>query len=336
MNYINKFSYLIVPFALTYAACSESSDPMQEDPAVLEDSLERACDDSDLTRDCVELADNTLRIGREKKWGILESRREGNTLSLKLSATSRLREELKVGTRLVRWRRDRRPVMVSVQQMRWDNDNRVVLEIEKIGLKDAFRKGRIRTNFSLQKAADTAEQDGSISGVGSSSQPLFLGVADCSAEIANTMIAGANINVAISRCSFGFTPEINLIISWGGLLPDFVEFTGTGTLTAELEAIISASAAIGASGESKLLTLARIPVPVFPILTVGVDLFAGYDFGISGEVEVKADQLILEKTAELIIFYFFRILEKNKLFRIGGNMFNGRTKSKTLPLVTLH
>lgn len=259
-------------------ACSAGERQTPEVDAYVEE-FATECDLNDSAQECLEDGPDAVRLNREGDLGLISGELlEPGKVRLVVEPDSPLKDRIREGKILTRWRRGRVPLMHRVVSVVWDGDQ-VDLAVQKVNLRDAFRRGRIRRTFDYDTAASQ------VGGApNTAQQPLTLGPSDCSGTIFDgSPPTGGTLSVEITDCSFLFRPEIAVHLEWGTLLPTYFDFEARGSITSDFQVVVQASRELAYGGETKLVGLPDVPVPGFPIVTVGVDVFAGYSMFFSGD-----------------------------------------------------
>lgn len=262
------------------------------------------CDTLDESQNCLEPADNTIRIDDEVrlqfKGGDLDPAK--NIVRLEMMPGATLDPRFKVGAFIYRGRKDRKPLLHRIDELRVTGDV-VEMKVSRARPKDAFKRGRIRIRMPLgangpnggtRAQSRPLMRDGTL---GVTAQPLTIaaiGPQDCSGTVLDSAVtSGAvtgNVKLDFTKCKFVLTAWVDATLKWDSLVNlDKLEVTVGGSVDAALHAKLEASVT-GAIGKSKTIwTFGDIPIVVAGlVLTLTPKIEAGWD--LSGKATLSVEQ----------------------------------------------
>lgn len=271
------------------AACaSEESSKSATDPTqVVEHELPTTCGGG-METECLEQSETAVSFDKHTGFGVEKvAVKDGNVL-LELKPGVELPNKIQAGAVIFRTPKLGRPGFLRKIDSVQRNGNQVLIQTSPATLKEAFPKGRIRRKVSISaemlKQAFEAQQ--ASGATGASGQPLTIGFNDCSGTIFNSQFKGVDIDVSLQQCSVTFTPDIELYIHWGGLLPDEITAIASGAFDAKFKALAKLSAAVTHAKEIRLLTIA-VPIPAIAS-TIEMTVNAGYHLDANAMLEVTS------------------------------------------------
>ena len=273
----------------------EADEPINEQSEYDEISVPLTCEGIESDQDCVEPADNALRLDAEDRLGFeaITFDRDNMAILMRLKPGASLPERIKVGAPIYRARKDRKPFMAIVEQVDRRGDE-VRVKVRPAKLKEVFKRGRIRAviphEIDPAEAAMQAMEDGPTEEAADMQRRLqgLTNLFDvrCETTLLDERIAGssyngkgssaivgqyADIKVELSQCGVTFKGDLYADLDWGGPLgtPDKFEFSVSAGLELALEASASltldkdnAFPAFLGIYDRRLLKLPSLSVPI--------------------------------------------------------------------------
>lgn len=300
MNARHRLVFLLTA-ALT-SSCGPTADPYAEVKTEFDDvAAAPKCRDDDPTQNCLEPRANVVRIDNEALLKIETASFDDatNTLSVRLKAGAKMDERIKQGTILVRSRRDRRPLMHRVTALSISGRD-VSMTVERVTVKDAFARGRVRARLFLTEQDSTGQPLTAKPGVDRQPLTIALGPADCSGSVLNGSIVGkivpgqptpvADVDLSFTRCRFQLRAWVDAVLEWddGFANLDKFELSVGGSVDAELRARLQLVATGTVGSQTKIWEGPEIPFSIAGIvITVNPSLSAGFE--ISGEASLTVE-----------------------------------------------
>lgn len=261
------------------------------------------CSPTDPTQNCLEPRANTLRIDDEARLKIESASWDEatSTLSVRLKAGAKFDERLKVGTILYRGRKDRRPLMHRVDELTIDGRD-ATLKLSRVTVKDAFKKGRLRSRLYLSETSTTGQPLTAKPGVNQQPLEIALGPSDCSGTVVDANVmqspspaqpagAGGHVTLELTRCKFRLRAWVDAVLEWddGFANLDKFELTVGGEVDAAMHARLQAIVSGAIGQQYRLWEGPEIPFTVAGIvITINPSLFAG--FNVSAEANLVVEQ----------------------------------------------
>jgi hypothetical protein len=288
--------------SLVALACGPTTDPYAEVKTEFDDvAAAPKCRADDPTQNCLEARANLVRVDNEALLKIESASLDETTgaLSRRLKSGARLDERIKEGTILLRSRKDRRPLLHRVKTLSASGQD-VTMTLERVTVKDAFKKGRIRARVYLTEQDSQGQPLTSRPGVDRQPLMIALGPADCSGSVLNGSVVGpvvpgqptavADVDLSFSRCRFQLRAWVDAVLEWddGFANLDKFELSVGGAIDAELRARLQlvANGAIGK--QTKIWEGPEIPFSLAGIvITVNPSVSAGFE--VSGEATLTVE-----------------------------------------------
>jgi hypothetical protein len=296
MNRLSLLSLVLL------GACGQTADPYAEVKTEFDDvAAAPKCRADDPTQNCLEARANVVRIDNEALLKIDTASWDAATsvLSLRLKQGSRLDDRVKEGTILVRARKDRPPLLHRVKTLTVKGTD-VSATLERVNIKDAFKKGRIRTRLYLTEQTSTGQPLTSVPGVQRQPLEIALGPADCSGSVLNGSVVGpvvpgqpvvaGNVDLNFTRCRFQLRAWVDAVLEWdeGFANLDKFELSVGGAVESELRARLQLTVSGAIGQQVKIWEGPEIPFAVAGIvITVNPSLSAGYE--LSGEASLTVE-----------------------------------------------
>ena len=283
-------------------SCGPTTDPYAEVKTEFDDvAAAPKCRADDPTQNCLEARANVVRIDDETLLKIESASIDeaSGTLSLRLKNGSRLDERIKAGTILLRSRKDRRPLLHRVKTLSVAGQD-VTVSLERVTVKDAFKKGRVRTRIYLTEQDSQGQPLTSRPGVDRQPLMIALGPADCSGSVLNGSVVGpvvpgqptaaADVDLNFTRCRFQLRAWVDAVLEWddGFANLDKFELSVGGGIDAELRARLQIVATGALGKQTKIWEGPEIPFSIAGIvITVNPSLSAGFE--VSGEAVLTVE-----------------------------------------------
>lgn len=256
--------------------------PGEDEPDDFEhDVIAMSCDGGP-DSNCLEPADNTIVLDKERHYGIISARPMQSHVELTVRDDSPLKQELERGTHIVRRRPGRRPLMHRVAGIRWQG-NTAQVQTERAQLNEVYKRGRIRTSFT---ASESLQQFRQFDEYRTARQAV--GLEDCTGTLIDSQLGpNVDLHAELTQCQFTFDPRISVDAKWLG--PNaHVEIIATGDFKALAEVKFRAQAAMSDEAEMRLGTQLTIPLTFMPALAITVDVYGGYEYAGNATLDVKA------------------------------------------------
>ena len=128
----------------------EADEPINEQSEYDEISVPLTCEGIESDQDCVEPADNALRLDAEDRLGFeaITFDRDNMAILMRLKPGASLPERIKVGAPIYRARKDRKPFMAIVEQVDRRGDEVRVKVVAEITAAILWHPRRHRASFS--------------------------------------------------------------------------------------------------------------------------------------------------------------------------------------------
>ncbi|MDP1822865.1 MAG: hypothetical protein Q8L48_06475 [Archangium sp.] len=296
--------WLGVVMVLAVSCGGRKEDPFAEQRTEWDDvGAAASCNPNDPTQNCLEPKSTTVRIDDEARFKFESASWDEatTTLSLKLKAGARLDERIAAGSILYRGRKDRPPLLHRVDSLEV-NGRDVTAKLTRVTVRDAFKKGRIRTRLFLSEQGSTGQPLTAKPGVNQQPLEIALGPPDCAGNVIDASVsappspeqplgAGGHVKLDLTKCKFRLKAWVDAVLEWdeGFANLDKFELTVGGevdaAMHARLEAVVN-----GAIGQQyRLWEGPEIPFTVAGIvITINPSLFAG--FNVSAEANLVIEQ----------------------------------------------
>lgn len=289
--------------ALAALGCGATQSPYEETKTEWDDvGAALVCNPDDVTQNCLEPRATTVRVDDEVrlKFESAQWDEATSTFTARLKPGASLDERIKTGAVLYRGRKDRRPLLHRVDSLVIDGQD-VTAKLTRVTIKDAFKKGRVRTRLYLTEPGTTGQP---LTGTpGQKQQPLeiALGPSDCAGTVLDGAIVGdvvpgqtpssGNVKLELTKCRFRLKAWVDAVLQWdeGFANLDKFELSVGGEVDAAMHARLQAvvNGAIGA--QTRIWEGPEIPFTVAGIvITVNPSLFAG--FRVSAEANLVVEQ----------------------------------------------
>lgn len=289
--------------ALFAVGCGPSTSPYEETKTEWDDvGAALVCNPDDVTQNCLEPKANTVRIDDEARLKLESASWDEatGTFTARLKAGEALDPRVKVGTILYRGRKDRRPLLHRVDELTVSGQD-VTAKLTRVTVKDAFKKGRIRTRLFLTEPGSMGQPLTGKPGQKQEPLEIALGPSDCSGNVLDGSVVGqvipgqtpatGNVKLDLTKCRFRLKAWVDAVLQWdeGFANLDKFELSVGGEVDAAMHARLQAVVTGGLGFQTRIWEGPEIPFTVAGIIiTVNPSLFAG--FNVDAEANLVVEQ----------------------------------------------